>query len=115
MVDLRAKRETDFPNDLGPHVQGGIGILPFGERKRWPGIRLCHANSLLLGARHAQNRFEVCRTETDCFPPKQQPRRSLYHSRWLCRSAWDLSRLHAVTRLMNAQSETSSLPIPRTN
>src|SRR6266480_1056528 len=44
MVDLRAKRETDFPNDLGPHMQGGIGILPFSERKRWPGIRLCHAN-----------------------------------------------------------------------
>src|SRR6266850_1869738 len=53
MVDGWAQRQTDFAHDLGPHVQSGIRVLPFGEWKCGPVVRLLHANSSCSGTNHA--------------------------------------------------------------
>src|SRR6267143_4209280 len=52
MVDGWAQRQTDFAHDLGPHVQSGIRVLPFGERKCGPRVRLFHASSSCSGTNH---------------------------------------------------------------
>src|SRR6266478_3308767 len=53
MVDGRAQRQTDFAHDLGPHVQSGIRVLPFGERKCGPRVRLFHTSSSCSGTNRA--------------------------------------------------------------
>src|SRR6266403_1434253 len=52
MIDERAQRQTDFAHDLGPHVQSGIRVPPFGEGKCGPGVRLFHGSSSCSGTRH---------------------------------------------------------------
>src|SRR6267143_933628 len=53
MVHGRAQRQTDFAHHLGPHVQSGIRVLPFGKRKCGPRVRLFHASSSCSGTNQA--------------------------------------------------------------
>jgi hypothetical protein len=40
VIDQRAQRQADFADDLCPHVQRGVGVLPGFERQCRPGFRL---------------------------------------------------------------------------
>src|SRR6267143_3729276 len=53
MVDGWTQCQTDLAHDLGPHVQSGICVLPFGEGKCGPRVRLFHASSSCSGTNHA--------------------------------------------------------------
>src|SRR5205085_9982371 len=48
MIDERRLRKTNLADDLRPHVQGRISILPFGERQRRPSFMIHHTRSFRI-------------------------------------------------------------------
>src|SRR5207245_11512520 len=67
VVLARCERHAHLADDLRPHVQGGIGVLPGGQRERRPGAG--HLRRRLRGAHRPTLSWPVTARRLTAPPP----------------------------------------------